>query len=430
MVPTALTRPFYGVLLAPTLILATYADTHTSPDHLWRPLVVTTLVALLLFGLLGLTRRWHLAALITAMAVLGLVGVYPVLAVLVVVAMVVTLQATRRLGWYAFERLTQPLNVIVSLWFAMTLAVAVLASLPAAQPDSDPLEVRAGPNVYLVLLDGYMRADSLMEYFGYDNRPFLDALEERAFSVSVHARSRYTQTAQVVPTLFHHQPLDAVLNGEWEGTNAQYRFMQQLINNSPTQAAFEAAGYETYSIVSGATGLDWRTADHVYESPWPSTFERHLLNEGILRPVVPFDAMHRASILDAFHFLKDSAGSSPRFVFAHVMSPHYPYVFDADGSPAVPCQAECANYVGPPTPTLADRLTGQVTYLNQLVLDAVDHIAAVDPDGVVIVFSDHGLRRDPADPDEWTRTLLAARNVAYADDAVVMDLLVNATATR
>lgn len=423
MVPTPLTRPFYGVLLAPTVVLATYGDTHTSPEHLWRPLLVLTLTAVLLFGLLGLTRRWHVAALVTALAVLSLVGVYPVLAVLLVTLLVVTGQAIRRRTWEPYSGLTRPLNVMVGLWFAIALGAAVYASLPADLPDSEPIAVGPGPNVYLVLLDGYPRADSLMEYFGFDNQPFFDALENRGFTVAGQSHSRYTSTAQVLPTMLHHRPVEELLGGEWEESNAQHRLLMQLINHSPTQEAFEAAGYETYSIVSGATGLDWRTADVVLESPWPSTFERHLLNQGILRPLVPFDAMHRASILDTFAALERSAGTSPRFVFAHVMSPHGPYVFKADGTLAEPCDLECSNHGGPPNPMLADRLAGQVTYLNQLVLAAVDRIAATDPRGIVVVFSDHGLRRDRADMDEWVKTLFAARNATFRDDMLVMDLI-------
>jgi hypothetical protein len=104
------------------------------------------------------------------------------------------------------------------------------------------------------------------------------------------------------------------------------------------------------------------------------------------------------------------------------MSPHHPYVFNADGTAADPCEAECANHAGPPNPMLAARLTGQVTYLNTLILDAVDHIVGVDPEGIIVLFSDHGLRRDTADPDEWTRTLFAARNADFPDDVLVWDL--------
>jgi len=420
---TPLSRPFYGVLLAPTLVLATFGDTHTSPEHLWRPLVVSVVAALLVFGLLGLTRRWHFAALMTTLVVLAVLGVYPVLAVLTVAAILVTYQAIRRRTWDAFSRFTQPLNVVVGLWFGIALGTSVVASIPAELPDAEPVAAASGPNVYLVLLDGYPRADTLIEYFDFDNQPFFDELGDRGFEVSGLSRSLYTETAQVVPTLLHQRPLEELLGGEWSGNNAQYRLMQQLINHSPTQVAYEAAGYRTYSIVSGATGLDWRTADVVFESQWPSTFERHLLAQGMLRKLVPFDAMHRASVLDSFDALEQFAGSSPRFVFAHFMSPHDPYVFRQDGSPADPCGSECTNHAGPPNPVLADRLTGQVAYLNQLVLHAVDRIVAVDPEGVIVVFSDHGLRRDPADRDEWFRTLFASRNASVSDDVVVTDLI-------
>jgi len=420
---TPLTRPLYGILLAPTVVLATYGDTHTSPEHLWRPLVASVVAALLVFGLLGLTRRWHFAALVTTLVVLAVLGVYPILGVLALAAIVVTYQAIRRRTWSVYAQFTRPLNVVFGLWFGIALGTAVFASLPEGVPDADPVTISPGPNVYLVLLDGYPRADTLMEYFDFDNQPFLDELGHRGFAVADLSRSRYTETAQVIPTMLHQRPLEDLLDGEWDGSNAQYRLMRQLINHSPTQDAYEAAGYRTYSIVSGATGLDWRTADVVFESPWPSTFERHLLAQGLLRKLVPFDAMHRASVLDSFDALAESAGPSPRFVLAHFMSPHDPYVFRADGSPAEPCGSECTNHAGPPNPTLADRLTGQVAYLNRLVLQAVDRIVAVDPEGIIVVFSDHGLRRDPADRDEWFRTLFAARNATAPGDVVVLDLI-------
>lgn len=423
MASTPLTRPFYGVLLAPTLVLATYGDTHTSTEHLWRPLLVAALAALLIFGLLSLTRRWHFAAVITSLIVLAVLGLWPVMGLLTVAVILVTYQAVRRRTWAVFEQFTRPLNTVVGLWFLIALGISVAVTIPREMPDAVPVAVPPGQNVYLVLLDGYPRADTLEEYFDFDNQPFFDELGDRGFSIADRSRSRYTETALVIPTLLHQRPLEELLDEPWDETDAQYRFMQQLINHSPTQAAYEAAGYRTYSIVSGATGLDWRTADVVIESPWPSTFERHLLAQGILRKLVPFDAMHRASVLDSFDALAESAGTSSRFVLAHLMTPHDPYVFAADGSPAEPCGSECTNHAGPPNPVLADRLTGQVTYLNRLVLDAVDRIVSADPDGIVVVFSDHGLRRDPADRDEWYRTLFAVRNASAPDDVVISDLL-------
>jgi hypothetical protein len=285
-----------------------------------------------------------------------------------------------------------------------------------------PLHVEPGPNIYLILLDGYPRADTLVNYFQFDNQPFMTALENRGFAVSALAGGHYPSTVQVLPTMMQMQPLDLLLAEPWDGSNAQQRLMWQLLNDAPVQKAYKAAGYATYSIVSPAPAVDWRTADHVLESPWFSVFEEHLVSNGLLRFVIPLQAMERAEILDGFDALERSVGTSPRFVFAHIYSPHAPYVFNADGGPADPCDAECANHAGPPNSVLGDRLTGQIEFLNGRVLKALDHIIAFDPKAIVIVFSDHGLRRDRADMNEWFRTLFAARNFVFPDNVTTLDL--------
>ena len=51
----------------------------------------------------------------------------------------------------------------------------------------------------------------------------------------------------------------------------------------------------------------------------------------------------------------------------------------------------------------------QLDELNRLVLEALDRIQEVDPDAVVVLFSDHGIRYSLEDLDEHYRILLAAR---------------------
>ena len=52
----------------------------------------------------------------------------------------------------------------------------------------------------------------------------------------------------------------------------------------------------------------------------------------------------------------------------------------------------------------------------------VDHIIGTDPEATVILFSDHGLRRDRADMDEWFRTLFAARGQSFADNVTTLEV--------
>jgi hypothetical protein len=386
---------------------------------------VSFLVALIAFMVLGsLFRRWDLAAFCIAVGMVMVIG-DPVLWCLLMLAwLVLAWRSVRaRHGWDVTRQLTRPLNAVTAVWFVLAAASAALVTFPSAPPQPPTTaSVSAGPNVYLVLLDGYPRADSLMEYFGFDNSPFLGELEVRGFEVAKQSGGRYPSTVQVVPTMMQMRPLNQLLDDQWDGSNSQHRQLWQLLNRSPVTAAYHEAGYTTISIPPPAPAVDWRSADVVRESPWFSNFEEHLVGNGILRFVIPMQAMQRAGILDSFRYLRESAGRSRRFVFAHIYSPHAPYVFSADGEPAEPCDAECRNHAGPPNPMLGDRLTGQIQYLNRLTLDALDHIIAVDPDATIVLFSDHGLRRDRADMDEWFRTLFAARNQRFADDVDTLDI--------
>ena len=426
-VSNPLAWPFYGVLLAPTLVLSAYGGTHVSPDQLYRPLVIVTLVAAVLWGVVGgVTRRPHAASFAVALSLVTVIGDFVLWSILAIFWLVLTWRSVRRRqGWDITARLTRPLNMFVSAWFGVALVTAAVISMPAELPASRAVAVEPGRNLYLILLDGYPRADSLMEYFDFDNAEFLDALERRGFSVSAQSRGLDISTVQVLPTMMHMRPLGELLDEPWTGSNAQQRRMWQLLNAAPVPAAYEAAGYTTYSIVTPAPAVDWRTADVVLESPWPTAFEAHLVTSGLLRFVLPMQAMERASILDAFAYLESAAGPSPRFVFAHIYSPHFPYIFAADGSPAAPCGEECRNHAGPPNPTLGDRLLGQLRFLNGRVLQALDHIIEADPEGTIVVFSDHGLRRDWADMDEWYRILFAARGSEFPDDVTTVGLFSN-----
>lgn len=388
-----------------------------------RPLAIFTVVAGLLFLLLGIsTRRWHAAAFLVTLALLAVTALEFV--TVGAAWLFLSWRVSRRGGsWGVSPMLTRPLNVFALAWFGIALASAVSVSVPPTDAATADVEVRGGRNVYLILLDGYPRHDSLMEDFGFDNRSFLEDLRRRGFDVAEASGSLYPSSIQTIASMFQNRPLEQLLDEDWTGDHDQHRRLWHALNTSPIADAYSELGYTTYSIVPPAPGHDWRQADVVYDSPWLSDFEGYLIRGGILRLIIPWYAMNRAEILDAFDYLEATAGTTPRFVWAHILSPHAPYVFAADGGPALPCGTPCANHAGPPNPTLGNRLTGQLTFLNARVLKALDHIIQVDPGAIIVVFSDHGVRRDRNNMDEWFRTLLAIRGTGVADDAKTSELM-------
>ena len=126
--------------------------------------------------------------------------------------------------------------------------------------------------------------------------------------------------------------------------------------------------------------------------------------------------------------------AKPKFVFAHLMSPHPPYVFAADGEPreAALCFPEaCSLFDGGQRYGKASQVAGaseQIEFLDAQVADTVADILAVSPrPPVIIVMSDHGHRHDIDDHVEGLRNLFMAytpgKTGVFPDDVTPVNVL-------
>ena len=142
-------------------------------------------------------------------------------------------------------------------------------------------EAATGPNIYLVLLDGYPRRDTLMNDMGIDNGPFEEALTERGFDVydDAHTDRRYTDLT-----------LMTLLTGSTEGVpddTAPASEVQWLIRRAlsaaelPRQA--QAAGYE-WDVIDSPAGHVTFSAGHHIQHGGVNTFEDNMLAESIFGP--------------------------------------------------------------------------------------------------------------------------------------------------
>ena len=81
------------------------------------------------------------------------------------------------------------------------------------------------------------------------------------------------------------------------------------------------------------------------------------------------------------------ASTKPKFVYTHLMMPHYPYYFDSGGKP-LPLEKLAGLRKADPKD-----YAGYLQYTNQKLLDLVDHIlqkSARPP--VIVLLGDHGFR--------------------------------------
>jgi hypothetical protein len=86
----------------------------------------------------------------------------------------------------------------------------------------------------------------------------------------------------------------------------------------------------------------------------------------------------------------------PKFVFAHFVLPHHPYLFDANGN--VLREATVADQFEGPLWNESDQFVDQLRFVNSKILTLVDQIAANSAEEpIIILISDHGIRPDLRD---------------------------------
>jgi hypothetical protein len=309
--------------------------------------------------------------------------------------------------------------------------------------------------MYVILLDGYPRADVLDYAFDIDNSAFVDALAERGFDVAPASHSDYLWTHVSVPSALNMAYVEQIpdMLSYIEGRAARQPTLRHTVSDN---AAFEVAREHGYDIVAVGAGFEEvapRQADVYVDSGNLNEFEISLLTStfagDVLNVVAPDFASGQLreriqANLDVLPEIAATRSRGPALVFAHVPAPHQPVVQGEGGAPVVvPLSgawfADSPGERGEDPEEFRDRYRAQLPYLNQRVLETIDGIVeASEVPPVIVLFADHGSasvvdwnRTDPADADparllERTGNLFAAltpdRQDVYPDDISPVDL--------
>jgi hypothetical protein len=289
------------------------------------------------------------------------------------------------------------------------------------------------PDIYIIVLDAYARADVLESIYQYDNTKFLSDLEKRGFYVASQSHSNYVQTKQTLGSLLNLDYIPALKPSE-----DYFSYYHLAITNNRIFSLLKQIGYQTTAFDSGFTFSAIPNADIYYSNFLPlSDFESYLLmgtpiemlsnNLGLGIPTYTYQS-HRERVLYTFKTLQNIPESSdPKVVFAHILSPHPPFVFDQNGNPIEPGSLyQMFDGVGSQGKK-EDYWRGyrdQVVFVNDQVLQTVDAIlekSKTPP--VIILMGDHGpgsmFKTNMQDPGcLWERTsnLVALLLPGYPSD--------------
>lgn len=430
--------PVYPVAIAVAFVLAVYSGGAYPASDLTRPLLIAVVVVAVIQILATVLLRDRDRGALVGAVVITALPTQPYLFV-ALLGLLAFLTIPGRLA-HARGRLARPapwasatrlLNLIAMV--ALVISVGQLAidgRLTPASGIAEPIGPAdpAAPDIYVILLDGHPRSDTLASEFGYDEEPFLAAMEGEGFEVARASRSNYDMTELTFSSMFQMQQLRDI-PGFAEAASGQTDPRQDALFLSNVMAharGFDELHMHGYQVVRipSEFASDAPPADRSLDNAQLGNFEIDVLTETRLRTLAP-DQMrrfaadqHRDHILASFDGLAGLAreqAAHPRFVFAHIISPHAPPVLGHDGvqPDGWPCfPATCSFWVtGEPSGHDAEvtMMREEVGAVDALTLETVRSIIANNArPAVVVVMSDHGGRNDITDRNEMLRSFFIA----------------------
>lgn len=424
--------PFYPLIVAVFPIVSVYsANLAYVPAHeLVRPVLAVALAAILLTAVLGLifrsAARGAAATAVFAVCFFAYSWFYGL------TAHFFTDDGVRGdIGWYAATALlvglaawrvrrVGPLNVLASF-----IAVIALGNIGLNLLRSERLSERTArtklsagqnaayrPDVFYIILDGHGRRDSILRTIGYDDEPFLKGLRDRGFFIADRSHANYCQTELSLSSSLNMDFIQNLLP-KVDPTTDDRAPLGRLIDDNEVARRFRSHGYGFVAVTSGFPPVSFSSADVQMGTRWGGTMVETTLLQ--MTPLATENTIgsqfiaRQKNLLGAFANL-NSLGTptiEPRFVMVHILAPHPPFVFNADGSlhrhhgQFCYCDgSDYITYVGPPDQYRIG-YAGQVAWAENRTLEAIDHLLAGEGPGrrpIIIVQGDHGskLRLDQA----------------------------------
>lgn len=419
-----------------------------APAEVVRPLTLSVMGVLLLFGLLRLVvREWHIAGFLSTGIVLGFFSYGHTYIFTLAVTHTILDLLLRNVSIAALKLLLHPLLVsswIASLGFAIRLALrhrahwqsltmalnglgVVLLLVPVGQILISELQLRGvrsassaetlvaasvteqsgfRPDIYYFVLDGYGSEAILDEIYDHDNSEFLQLLASQGFYVAPGSRSNYSLTILSLTSSMNMGYLDRFIES---GQVKQVNELIPLLRQSELRTFLEREGYSVVSFSSGYFRTTIPDSDLFLEPKLAGAKDLEALliqttallvvqdaasRLGLRFPYPGYDA-HRQRILFTLQMLPTMVEvPGPKFVFVHILIPHPPFVFDRAGE----ARTFDRNYTigdGSDFPgTNAEYVMGyrdQVRYINRRLAEILPVIISESPlDPVIVIQGDHG----------------------------------------
>lgn len=247
------------------------------------------------------------------------------------------------------------------------------------------------PNVYYFIFDEYGGYENLKHYYDYDNAPFLEALEDRGFSVARESRNtEAVETITVVPNLLNLSYVVDLEDPKHE--------KQEFVEKTFISRMFRENGYQV-QIVNHTDYLGTRDARVLTRDQTRRTISEILLKNSLFNKLprvrkllddlfsLDYSSNYRRCLDDALEaglHSWETARDQPTLTLGYIQCPHSPTMVGRHGEELSFSQGW--NWLD------HSLYLNQLEFVNDYILELSDTIQTHDPGAMIILQSDHGNR--------------------------------------
>lgn len=204
-----------------------------------------------------------------------------------------------------------------------------------------PVNRNDAPDIYYLILDRYANNQVLREQYHFDNSDFLDFLKDQGFYIAGKSFANYPKTHLSLGSSLNLYYLDE-LSRKMGEENSDYTSVFALVQNNKVGRFLKASGYRYLYFGDwwGPTSVNkladrninlYANSDEFLRKFLQTTLLINLLGDywsgsrlfGFFADRIWENTNYKFSQLE-----KIAEEKSPKFIFAHMLFPHYPYIFD------------------------------------------------------------------------------------------------------
>lgn len=334
----------------------------------------------------------------------------PLMLLIIIAATVYFRKTSRRL-----LRLNLFINCLLIVYLLVD-AVTIVANISkrdetraaAVQNNYTVCDTCSRPDIHLIIMDEYSGERILRDYFNYDNSGFARQLRQKGFYVPTQPSSNYSATPVSIASVF---AMDYLPEFHRKLKAEDYTRSEKVVNNSTTLQLLKAHGYSfvNHSIfnLAGQPGrfrtdlLPMRLKLITAKTLWNSIIaDLGWQLHGKIAPHFNWLAEKlqedyktgNQRLLQLTTAAIREHPAQPRFVYTHVLMPHWPYLLDSMGretginfySPYITGKQKESAYIQ------------YLAYTNKVMLRMTDDILTQSRgNAIIILMSDHGFREKP-----------------------------------